>query len=113
MQLSDIEKLAHTNFTILFTQYSRGLSKVNESLQNYQIKDNKHEIAEFLTKIEDSLVNRIMISTGIWFKSQMMQSGGDGYTSIFEYLTENNYIEKINPDILKAVFCDNPKRIFR
>ncbi|CAI2366662.1 unnamed protein product [Moneuplotes crassus] len=82
--------------------------------QNYQIRSNLPSIYSFLQeiKLDDPILERLLVSTGISFKSQLLQFGGDGYSSVFEGITQDKYASPIDERIISQIFNENPKRIF-
>lgn len=104
VQLSTRKLIEDSNFTLIITQFSRGLNSFKSSIkQNYQIRDNRYDIYNFLKQLDIncSLASRILLSTNVSFKSQMMQYGGDGYSSIYEFLTNHMYLEPLEQSISK------------
>ena len=92
------------NVSICLTEYSRGLGHIaKHPPQHYQIRRNSNEIYDFLSNLDKNseLCDRILVSTGVSFKSQLIQLGGDGYSSIHENLTQDKYRIPIDEAICK------------
>ena len=111
--MNNLDIFTSNKFTVVLTQFSRGLSYLSTKSNEYKIQDNKYQIMNILSpenlsklKSEGFDIKRLLISTGISFKFQLSKYGGDGYESIYDYLEENGIT--YTPDLSIFEFWTKP-----